>query len=165
MDDLSIQTIMSPNYVFWVSMGVLLIIFEVAIMPGVGFLFAGLGALTLGSMIAFQLFIFEGWASNIAAFFCFTTIWAVILWKPLKKAIKNSKGEEYQNIVGTHAEVSEEKGLIAGKQGTVKWSGTTMRARISPDSELEEIKKGETVWVHNSKGGILYVDVKEPEKE
>ena len=152
----------SPNSYFWLVIGVFLIIFEVTALPGIGFLFAGLGAITLGGLLTFSLIDINGWFEHTAYFFFFTTIWAVILWTPLKRALHKNKGG-YQNIVGTRAEMVEP--LTSGKIGKVKWSGTLMRARISPDCQLDKIVEGETVWVVNNKGGVLEIDIEEPEGE
>lgn len=148
-----------PNSLTWLVLGIIFIIIEVFAIPGIGFLFAGLGAITLGALLTFDLMFASGWTEHIAYFFFFTTVWAVILWVPLKNTLKNKNGEGYSNIVGTSAEVTED--LISGKIGQVKWSGARMRARIIASSDEEKIPKGETVWVHENKGGILHVSTEE----
>lgn len=144
---------------YWVLAGIVLVLIEVSVVPGIGFLFAGLGAITLGALLIFGFFEIHGWFEHIAYFFFFTTIWAVVLWAPLKRAVRNSKGEGYSNIIGDSAVTLED--LEEGKMGRIKWSGTTMRARIALDSTSKKIAKGETVWIHENKGGLLHVDTKE----
>lgn len=156
----SILDLQNPSSSFWVFVGIALILLEVSLLPGVGFLFAGLGALTLAAMMVFELFISTGWTQNIAYFFFFTTIWAVVLWVPLKRALKSDPANEYKNMIGTYAEA--EGVLEEGKIGNVKWSGAIMRARIVSGSSTKEVSAGETVWVHANKNGILHVDVVEP---
>jgi len=149
----------SPSGVTWLVLGVIFVLIEVLAIPAMGFLFAGIGAITLGGLIIFNFIALEGVMYHIAYFFFFTTVWAIILWKPLKKSIKSSVEDSYQNIVGTTADATEK--LEEGKVGYVKWSGTKMRARIAPDSTLKHIEKGKTVNVVGNKDGILQVDIKD----
>jgi membrane protein implicated in regulation of membrane protease activity len=159
-----IELLFQPTYAFWILFGLLLVIFEVVIIAGIGFLFAGLGALTLGSLLAFEIFIVEGWTWQIAYFFFLTTVWWLVLWSPLQRALKSDKERNhYSDIIGNYAIIDEEGGLKVGKMGYVKWNGTRMRARINPKSNLEVIDNGQDVWVHDNRDGIFYVDVEKPD--
>ncbi len=151
---------LSPT--IWLIIGAILILIEVAVLPGVGFLFAGLSAITLGGLISLELLQQTTLSWQIAYFFFLTGVWWAVLWKQLKKLTRNKGGEGYENLSGTYGIVEDEQGLIAGKMGHVKWSGAVMRARIRPDSAVEKIEKGETVWVHEQKDGILLVDITKP---
>ncbi len=144
----------------WVFIGIILIIIEVSVIPGIGFLFAGLGALTLAGLLLVDMANIEGALEHIAYFFFFTTVWAVILWRPLKNAIKNKNGEKYENFAGTTAVTV--KPFTVGSISEVKWNGTTMKARIDSSSETSEIDAGVKVWVHGKDSGILLIDVSEP---
>jgi len=139
----------------WLVIGALFLIAEVTIATGIGFLFAGLGAITLGGLMTFEFLSIDSLYSQLAYFLAFTSGWAALLWQPLKK-IYNSNANSYDNIVGSVAVVNESP-LIKGKTGTVRWSGTTMRAKIDPEVKINEIKVGQEVEVKNVKDSILIV--------
>jgi membrane protein implicated in regulation of membrane protease activity len=147
------------NPVFWFTIGVVLIVFEVAAIQGMGLLFAGLGAITLGGLINFNIINDASNAALIAYFFLFTIIWAAILWKPLKNLLHKKHGEKYNDIVGTEATIDDETGLQAGKTGNVKWSGARMRAKIVEGSTTQIIDYKTPVYIHKKADGILYVDI------
>lgn len=146
--------------IFWFLAGTILVLIEVFAIPGLGFLFAGLGAITLGGLITYGVIAEVTVAAQIAYFFLFTSIWAAILWAPLRKFSKNSKTKQFENLKGTYGSVENKEGLIAGKIGYIKWSGAKMRAAIVEGSETKSIAFGENVWVHDQVDGVLQVDVK-----
>lgn len=151
----------NPQSAVWLIIGVVFIILEVVAAPGVGLITAGLGAITVGALIAFKIISDTNILSTTAFFLFFTIVWWVVIWKPLKKSIsKNSS--EYSNYKGTEAIIENDGGLVEGKVGYVKWSGARMRARIHPNSTTTSIENGQQVWVHENKNGILIVDVVEP---
>ena len=160
MDLLAIQEYFYTNPgVLWVVLAVIFIIIEVSI-PGIGGLFSGVAALTLGALLIFEVIHPETFVAQLAWFFGLTILSAAVLWVPLKKMMKPS-AEAYSDIIGTHAKV--ENRLEKGKLGTVKWSGTTMRSRIVETSELDFIAAGQEVWIHDKDGTVLLVDVKQIE--
>ena len=162
MDLLAIQEYFYTNPgILWVVVAVVFIIIEVSV-PGIGGLFSGVAALTLGALLIFEVIHPETFVAQLAWFFGLTILWAAVLWKPLKRMMK-PPGEAYSDIIGTHAKV--ENRLEKGKLGTVKWSGTTMRSRIVETSELDFIDEGQEVWVHDKDGTVLLVDVKQIESK
>ncbi len=144
----------------WIILGITLILTEVIVMPGVGLITAGMAAITLAALIIFKLVDGSDFFTNLAYFFSFTIMWWVIIWRPLKSSMKKHKdtAKSYTNIIGTYGAVDEPEGLIEGRIGYIKWSGTRMRARIRPESSAKEIKNGDTVWIYDNKEGILLVD-------
>lgn len=155
-DLLTIQSYFENNPdVSWILLGAALLILEVTIVPGIGLFFAALGALTLGGLMTFDVIIEDSFYLQLAYFFGFTTAWTIVLWKPLKK---RRAGSGYSNIIGSSATTTG-NGLIKDKTGSVKWSGTTMKARIRSESEVSEIAAGEEVWIHEIKQSVLIVDV------
>ncbi len=148
---------MSANY--WLILGIALIVAEATIVPGVGFLFAGLAGILLGGLLTFQFVNATELTEQIVYFLFLTAVWWAILWAPLKKSMKKPKGEGYENMIGTSGEVDDPRDLTVGKVGHIKWSGARMRARIAPNSTTERIKNGETVYVHDQKDGVLLVDI------
>ena len=162
MDLLTIQEYFITNPgILWVMVAVVCIVIEVSI-PGIGGLFSGVAALTLGARLILGVIHPETVVGQFAWFFGLTIVWAAILWIPLKKMMKPSE-EAYSDIIGTHAEVASK--LEKGKLGTVKWSGTIMRSRIVETSEVDSIDEGQEVWIHDKDATVLLVDVKQKESK
>jgi hypothetical protein len=69
-----------PLNTFCFSFGVFLIVLEVMLIPGIGSIFAGLGAITVGGFL-----LAGGWidttSSQFIVFFLSTGVWAVLLTK------------------------------------------------------------------------------------
>ena len=75
-----------PLSFFWFAFGVFLIVLEVMLIPGIGPIFAGLGAVTVGVFLLAGGLI-DTTSSQFIVFFLSTSVWAVLLWKPLKKFV------------------------------------------------------------------------------
>ena len=156
MDLMAIQEYFISNPgVLWVVAAVVFIIIEVSI-PGIGGLFSGVAALSLGTLLIFDIIAPETFIAQLAWFFGLTIFWAVVLWKPLKKMMKPS-GEAYSDIIGSPAKVVSR--MEKGKLGTVKWSGTTVRSRIIETSAVDSIDADQEVWIHDKDGTVLLIDV------
>lgn len=142
----------------WYGIGVAAIIFELS-MGGIGLIFAGLGAITVGALVNFHVIdILDSWLLEIAAFLILTFLWTVILWKPFKKLTKG-EGKKYQDIINQEAQIYDENGLEKGKTGNIKWSGSIVKARIAEDSSLLRIAKDESVYIVGKEDGALIIDV------
>jgi membrane protein implicated in regulation of membrane protease activity len=149
---------MELNYI-WLLIGSVLIFLEVIIAPGIGFLFSGLASITLGALITFGVIDDESsLLVQLAIFFALTILWAIILWRPLKKLIKKNKSS-YDNLVGTQAIIANNN-ILKGEIGEVIWSGTTMRAKISSNSVAEIINVNSKVVVLGQEDGVLIIDTK-----
>lgn len=148
-----------PAYI-WLLLGAALICFEILTVPGVGFLFAGLAAFTVGLALGIGLLDGNSIIMQIAVFMVTMGIWAAVLWRPLKNFLhKPSAGVPYSNIVGTTGTVMK-PGLERGKSGEVKWSGAVMRAEIWSGVDLDEIPSGTEVEVAEVAGNLLRVKPK-----
>lgn len=145
---------MNPGSIttMWLIAGTICFFLEAMAIPGVGFLFAGFAALTVGGLLAGGLLDAANVLTQLGVFFIATAVWAAALWKPLKRL--QSKNE-YQNIVGGTAIVDSEP-LEKGKTGQVKWSGTVMRARLAEDA-TDSIPAGNEVKILSVKGNVLTV--------
>jgi len=140
----------SPEYysLVWYIVGVALIITDIAAFSLMGLLFTGLGALTTGLLLDLNI-INDGWMPQTIAFLGATALWALVLWNWLK-GLRTGKGN-VKNVVGDIAVV--EKAFDKNGKGTVRWSGTTMKAlliegKATAGDEVEVIEiKGTTLKV------------------
>ncbi len=142
----------------WLLLGIAAVLAEVlAVAPGIGLLFTGLGALGV-SLLLYSLPGAEiSLLGQLTWFLAFTAVWAVLLWKPLKRwRMPSPHSGTYSNIVGDRATVGTE-GLRRGQQGQVIWSGTLMNAELADDATLEDLPAGATVKVAAVRGNTLIV--------
>ncbi len=137
----------------WLLGGGVLMGFEAMLAPGIGFFFAALGAITVG--VALLVGLIEGETSQMTLFFVSTALWALILWKPFR-SFHGNKGTGYSDMVGASAIVGD-GGLKKGDKGNVRWSGTTMTARLESDCPVESVPAGEEVIIQKVSGGVLVV--------
>lgn len=140
-----------PSEYIWLIAGAILIILEITTIPGVGFLFAGLGALMLG--IFMELGFVEKPLWQWIIFFGLTVIWAVVLWKPLKN-FRQGNNPPFKDMEGQKAIVTGK--LEPGKTGHAKWSGTKMKAKLD-ESAKKAKADGDEVEVVGLDGNILIV--------
>jgi membrane protein implicated in regulation of membrane protease activity len=140
---------------YWIIFGVLLILIETFTVPGIGFLFAGLGAFTTSFLISFELISSFDYLIQATSFLASSVLFALVLFKPLTKTYRKSHG--YKNIIGSEAVVYGDK-LVTGKLGHVRWSGTIMNAMLSNKCTAREIQVGETVRIEALEGNILIVN-------
>jgi membrane protein implicated in regulation of membrane protease activity len=138
----------------WLVLGALMLAIEAFGATGIGFLFAGLGAII--AAIAAHL----GWAETVwgqtSYFFGATVLWAALLWIPMQrlKAQKHAGAENFSNMQGDEVVVLSDV-LEAGKTGEVRWSGTTMKAKLSEGSP--SLKKDDVALIAEVKGTLLIV--------
>ncbi len=146
----------------WLIIGIVCIIIEFSKVPGIGFLFLGLGALTSSALISSYPEIID---YQIATFGLISLAWFLALWWPLKKFVYGKKkgnniDQSYFNLVGNQVIVFD-KHIEPGKIGQVSWSGTTMNARLE-DSEREQVKAGDTLYISDVKGNVLICSRQKP---
>ncbi len=146
----------------WLAVAAVFLLLELYTIPGIGFLFIGLAALTTGGLLAFGALSGESsFYLQLAWVLGFTCVWAAVLWVPLKRMRRSP--ENYHNMIGTSA-TAMEGALEQGKIGMVKWSGALMRARLVPHSHAQKVAEGAEVWIHEVDGTLLLVDTVPPEK-
>ena len=139
--------------VYWLIGGAVFLALEAFGIPGIGFLFAGIAAILVGTLVESGLLLPEAYVNQWGVFFLLTTLMALVLWRRIKAWRIDPNAPLYHNIVGTEAVVT--KPLIAHDEGEVRWSGTLMRARLATGEG--ELPAGATVIVRESKGNVLLV--------
>ncbi len=137
---------------YWLMAGAVLIGLEIMVLPGIGALFSGLGALTVGAALIAG--VIETQIAQFTVFFLATGLWTVILWKPLKAFIKG-KGTGFDDMVGSTAVVYGNP-LEKGKKGQVRWSGTIMNCQLDSE-ETETLDVGSDVTIAKVSQGLLIV--------
>lgn len=148
-------------FVFWLIIAVLLIVLEVALGFTIVLLFAGLAAFTVSIVMYFDGIGSSEVVSQFAVFFLATFLWAIVLWKPFKKLIKDMahNPDQYKNIVGQDAVVADEK-IVRGRGGTVSWSGTLVNALIDESSKRDEMLKDDIVVITEVRDNIFIIKEK-----
>ena len=134
----------------WLAAGAFFLLIEAFGLPGVGFLFAGLAALSTGILLKLGI-AFEG-LNSFAWFFGLTAFWALILWNK----IQSRPGVGYNNIVGDSALISGAP-TVPGAAFTVIWSGTQMDAELDPAAPQVPLAVGSTVKISALRGKTLLV--------
>lgn len=140
----------------WLVCGAVFFMLEVAAVPGIGFLFAGFAAITVGGLINFGVLDAAATIPQLAAFFVLTFVWAAVLWLPLLNFRKKSMGNSYQNIVGETAVVACNI-LYKKKKGKVLWSGTVVNAILDEKDVEETLNKDDEVFIKEVNGNVFTV--------
>jgi inner membrane protein len=145
------------NAEFWFLLGLVLIVLEVVMGFTIVLLFTSLAAFTVGFIMYWKFMVFEGIYWQFAAFFALTVIWALILWKPLKRLKeRNSKHGNVQNFVGQSVEVIDAD-LTKINPGNAKWSGTIVKAIIHPDFREEKLPVGTIAKIVDVRDNVFVV--------
>ena len=144
----------------WVAFGAAMLAIEAFGLPGIGFLFAGLGAITAGILIEMGVMGTGNTTGQFAWFFGSTVAWTALLWKPMQRfRTRKATAGDYNNMVGNTATVSGGP-LEKGKAGKVHWSGTTMQAELADDTAQDGVPEGTDVVIREVKGTRLIVELK-----
>jgi len=137
----------------WLIAGAILVIAEFIILPGVGFLFAGLGAIITGALLEFGLI--GGPMIPWVVFFVATLAWTLILWKPLKNyKLNHGEAAQFSDVIGKKAVLL--KPLAPGMTGQARWSGTIMNAKLDPNNTAT-LMEGTEVTITRVEGNVLVV--------
>lgn len=146
--------VLAPSLV-WLALGALMIALEAFGIPGIGFLFAGIAAILTG-MLA-EAGVANTTTLQIAWFLGLTTLAAAAMWRPLKRWRTDPKrGESYRNMLGDRATVLA-PGIGRNAPGHASWSGTTMRAELSPAATVDRLEAGAQVRIVSVEGNCLIV--------
>ena len=135
----------------WIAVGLLFILVEFTSVPGIGFLFLGLGSFST----AITIYYFPEIASfQVASVGLSSLAWFLLLWWPLKTFIYGKKkGSNYFDIIGMRVEVASDK-IKPSDLGEVYWSGAKMNAKFI-GKDTDSIKKEDELYVIEVQGNIL----------
>lgn len=141
---------------YWLLAGVTLLVLEAVGLPGVGLLFAGLGALTVGGLIDIGVVDAGQGLTQALAFLLATSAWTAMLWRPMRRFYSNQNKTGYNNMVGETAYAGN-GGLSKGAVGEATWSGTIMRATLAADAGVDSVESGAPLVIVEVKGATLIV--------
>lgn len=144
----------------WLCAAVVLMLVEAFGLPGVGLVFAGLGALVVGFGVFSGVIAPDNPAAQWTLFFIASLIWALTLWKPMQRFRVGKRHGEYSNIIGGTAYVGA-GGISRKHGGEVTWSGTIMRAELARNAGVEHIEAGTPVVITEVHGATLVVQPKD----
>jgi membrane protein implicated in regulation of membrane protease activity len=143
----------------WFLASILFFFVEAVGVSGIGLLFAAIAAFCVGMMLQLEFLDPQNNLSQGAAFFALTAFWALALWKPLKMLKTGKSSKSHHDIVGRTATASEP--LTKGKAGHVRWSGTTMRARLADDAAIDAAAIGDELVIVKVDGSTLILAQKD----
>ena len=133
----------------WLIIGLVGIVVEFTKLPGIGFLFLGLGSL-INSVLVYNYSFFE--EHQYTSFGLVSFLSFIVLWWPLKKYMyKKSPGSHF-GLIGSEVEVYATP-ILSGAVGQVRWSGTIMNAKLVSNSLPAEV--GELLIINEVQGNVL----------
>jgi inner membrane protein len=136
---------------YWIALGLLLVVLELAAPGGFYFIFFGIGALTVGLLSAFDA-AGPAWAQILL--FSLLSLLSLVLFRAriLGKLQGNKRAGDMDTLVGEVGTLSEE--LPAGGVGKVELRGTAWSAKNTSHATL---KRGERCVVVRVEGLTLVV--------
>ncbi len=140
----------------WLIAGVILLLAEALGVSGVGLLFAGLGAMSVGILLKAGALGEGETLLQAVSFLAATALWALALWKPMRRYYSGKTKGGYNNMIGETAYVGS-GGLKKGHDGEATWSGTIMKARLADDAQVAQVEGGSAVEIIEVKGATLVV--------
>lgn len=146
---------LSNTYV-WLGIGVVMLLAEAMGISGVGLIFAGLAALSVGAALKLGLLDAQATLMQFIVFLMATAAWTIVLWKPMRRFYSSKNKAGYRNMVGDMAHVGP-AGLKKGTPGEATWSGTIMKAELAHDSLKDQLEGGSAVEIVDVRGVTLIV--------
>lgn len=144
----------------WLGAGVALFFVEAFGLPGVGMMFAGIGAFFVGTLLYLGIIDVSAHTAQFTYFFIITGLSAALLWKPLQQFRIGKRSPGYNNIVGETGYVGS-NGISKTAGGEVTWSGTIMKAQLAHSVGVDKLEAGTPVVIVDISGSTLLVKPKE----
>lgn len=128
----------------WLLAGAGFVILEAFVAPGVGLLFLGIGAILAGLSVGLGLVASQALVAQTTIFLIGTAGSAALLWKRIRQYVQARRG--YAHMVGDTGVVMN-KPLTHDAEGTIRWSGTTLAARLAEEGKVAEGKEVEIISI------------------
>ena len=149
--------VVSHQAEFWLVFGFAMLAIEVVTGFTTGvFLFAGLGALTTGVLMGFDV-LPETWIAGVACTGISSGIITALLWKPLKnlQGDRPTAKDNSSDLVGHEFVV--ESDIAVNKPGSTHYSGISWKVEIDKDAGIDTIEAGQRVTVSSVEVGVFKV--------
>lgn len=146
------QFLSSHSNLLFLIAGVSLLV-ELSVMGLSGpLLFFGLACFVAGALSAFG--VISGWEAEISAVGIITGLFAVFLWKPLKRFQDSGGGPDTSSdMIGKAVPCAEE---VSAHAGAVRYSGVNWPAKLAP-SHTQVIPAGEQCKIIEVNGTTMIV--------
>ena len=117
-------------------------------------LFFAIGCALTGLLVSFNLI--STWDLELLCVGVFTLLSSLVLWKPLKRFQNNGMvTDNSSDMIGQTVQVNE---TVTPYGGNIRHSGANWQARLTSNSEVENIAIGEHVKIIAINGNILIVE-------
>lgn len=117
-------------------------------------LFFSVGCAVTGVLVS--LGVISGWELEVLSVGVFSTLSAVLLWKPLKKFQGSKKfvKDQSSDMIGQIVPVTED---VTVSGGLIRHSGINWMARLDDDAGVESLAVGQRVVITETDGNIMVV--------
>lgn len=136
---------------YWLILGIILILKDSFILNSIFVLTFGIAAIIIAGLIATNIIAPNNYIAQFTTFAILASIFFMIIFLKRKKHYP----QNFQNIIGRKAIVCES--LNYNNIGQLKWSGTIVKAKISPKSTKKIFEIGEEVEIESVEGNIFYI--------
>ena len=153
-----IEYIQTHQSGFWIAAGFMMLAAEVLLFgfTTIIFMFAGLGALITGLLMASGV-LPETWIAGISSFGISTGIASALLWKPLKSLQDNHTPSKKQSSDLIGFEFILQQDISATQTGTHRYSGIDWKVELDDAAGVDNIPAGQRVAVTSLDAGIFRV--------
>ncbi|WP_426415711.1 NfeD family protein [Aestuariirhabdus sp. LZHN29] len=152
-----VDYIANHQFEFWLALGFVLLAIEVFLGFTSGiFLFAGLGALAAGTLMAVGI-LPETWIAGVAGTGISSGVITALLWRPLKKLQGEQPAEKDNSSDFVGHEFVVDSDISLTQPGSTLYSGLTWKVEIDRNTGLEAISAGQLVSVTSVEVGLFKV--------
>lgn len=147
-----------PEFI-WLALGIVCVLLEAFSIPGIGFLFLGLASISVGGLILGTVIDAGDIGQQILWLGLLTVAWTALLWIPMKRFRMNKNAKPFHNIIGNTATVTQSP-LTKDRPGTVRWSGTVVKAQLANDAAVDTLAIDTDVIITDIQDAIFIVTPK-----
>lgn len=153
-----IEYIQTHQSGFWIATGFILLAAEALVFgfTTIIFLFAGIGALATGLLMAAGI-LPETWIAGTSSFGIATGIISVLLWKPMRRLQNDnvSSRSHSSDLIGYEFVLQDD--ISPMSTGSHRYSGVDWKIELDSSASVERISAGQRVVVASVDAGIFRV--------
>lgn len=140
----------------WFIISIICLVIEIFAGLTIAFLFLALSSFFTGILINYNILSNISLIYQLACFFGIATLLSIFAYKPLLRFLKKHPKNEFKNIIGSSAIVTQES-LIPGRVGHVTWSGSIFKAILEDNHSNKSVSVGSSVTIVAVKENIFIV--------